>query len=89
MRSIHRTSQFKKDAKCMKRRGKDLAEFKEVIEKLASDQVLETKYQDHPLIGQYKDTRECHIESDWLLVYERTKSELVLVRTGTHSDLFK
>ena len=65
------------------------AEFKEIIRKLAGGETLETKYRDHLLSGQYKGTRECHIEPDWLLIYELTESELFLVRTGTHSDLFK
>ena len=89
MRTIHRTSQFKKDVKQMGKRGKKFSEFKEIIRKIAKGETLEAKYRDHVLIGQYKGTRECHIEPDWLLVYELTESELVLVRTGTHSDLFK
>jgi len=89
MRTIHRTSQFKKDVKRMGKRGKKFEEFKEVIGKLAAGKPLEVKYRDHLLVGQYKGTRECHIEPDWLLIYEMTESELVLVRTGTHSDLFR
>lgn len=89
MRTIHRTSQFKKDVKQMGKRGKMLAEFKGIIRKIAEGETLEAKYRDHVLFGQYKRTRECHIEPDWLLIYELTESELVLVRTGPHSDLFK
>jgi mRNA interferase YafQ len=73
----------------MGKRGKEFAEFKGIIRKIAEGETLEAKYRDHVLAGQYKGTRECHIEPDWLLVYELTESELVLVRTGTHSDLFK
>jgi len=89
MKQIRRTSQFKKDVKRMKRRGKDLGKLKEVLEKIASGQELESRHRDHVLIGQYSDTRECHIEPDWLLIYEKAESEVVLIRTGTHSDLFK
>jgi mRNA interferase YafQ len=89
MRTIRRTTQFKKDVKRMGRRGKNFEEFKEVIGKLISGRVLETKYRDHYLVGQYKGSRECHIEPDWLLIYEITDDELVLIRTGTHSDLFR
>ena len=89
MRTIHRTSQFKKDVKRLIKRGKIFEEFKEVISKLSEGETLEAKYRDHILTGQYKGTRECHIEPDLLLIYELTKSELVLIRTGTHSDLFK
>ncbi len=86
---IQRTSQFKKDVKRLIKRGKKFEDFKEVISKLSEGETLEAKYRDHILSGQYKGTRECHIEPDWLLVYEATETELVLVRTGTHSDLFK
>ncbi len=89
MRTIRRTSQFKKDVKNMAKRGKGFGEFKEVIRIVAAGETLETKYRDHVLVGQYKGTRECHIEPDWLLIYELAESELILVRTGTHSDLFR
>ena len=89
MRTIRRTSQFKKDVKRMVKRGKTFDEFKEIIRKLASGEVLSARYRDHSLTGQYRDSRECHIEPDWLLIYQVTSSELILVRTGTHSDLFK
>lgn len=89
MHRLQRTSQFKKDAKRMKRRGKQFTVFKWIIGQLAEGQALEPKYRDHALVGQYKGTRECHIEPDWLLIYELTDDEVVLVRTGTHSDLFK
>ncbi|MEE8357611.1 MAG: type II toxin-antitoxin system YafQ family toxin [Anaerolineales bacterium] len=89
MRTIHRTSQFKKDVKLMGKRGKKFAEFKGLIRRIADGETLEAKYRDHILVGQYEGTRECHIEPDWLLIYELTESELVLIRTGTHSDLFK
>lgn len=89
MRTIQRTSQFKKDVKRLKKRGKKFEDFKEVIKILSKGENLEAKFRDHILSGQYKGTRECHIEPDWLLIYELTDSELVLVRTGSHSDLFK
>ena len=88
MRAIRRTSQFKRDVERMKRRGKDLSKLKEVLEKIISGQQLEAKYSDHALVGQYKGTRECHVEPDWLLIYELAQSEVVLIRTGTHADLF-
>lgn len=89
MRTIQRTSQFKKDVKRLKKRRKKFEDFKDVISKLSEGETLEAKFRDHILSGQYKGTRECHIEPDWLLIYELTDSELVLVRTGSHSDLFK
>ena len=73
----------------MGKRGKKFEEFKGIIRKIAGSETLDAKYRDHLLVGQYKGTRECHIEPDWLLIYEVTKSDLILIRTGTHSDLFK
>ena len=72
----------------MKRRGKRLERLREVVQQLAAGQPLEDRYRDHPLLGGYRGTRECHIEPDWLLIYEVTEEELVLIRTGSHADLF-
>lgn len=84
------TTQFKKDIKLAKKQGKDTDKIFEVVEKLANDEVLEAKYKDHCLTGDYKDCRECHIEPDWLLIYKKYESELILmlIRTGSHSELF-
>ena len=89
MRTIRRTSQFKRDVKQMQRQGKDLGKLKKVLESLVKDEKLSQKYRDHVLVGQYKGTRECHIEPDWLLIYELAESKVVLIRTGSHSDLFR
>ena len=89
MKPIRRTSQFKKDIRLAQRRGYDLDKLKRVIEKLARDEPLEEQYEDHALHGMFKGMRDCHIKPDWLLIYKNTSDELVLVRTGTHSDLFR
>jgi mRNA interferase YafQ len=89
MRTIRRTSQFKRDVTQMQRQGKDLDKLKAVLESLARGQDLAISHRDHVLVGQYRGTRECHVEPDWLLVYELAETELVLIRTGSHSDLFK
>jgi mRNA interferase YafQ len=73
----------------MQRQGKDLDKLKRVLESLAEGLELAQTYRDHVLVGQYKGTRECHIEPDWLLIYEPAEDEVVLIRTGSHSDLFK
>jgi mRNA interferase YafQ len=88
MREVRRTGQFKRDVKRMDKRGKDFSEFRGVIERLAAGQALEPRHRDHPLLGSYAGSRECHVEPDWLLIYERTDDELILIRTGTHADLF-
>ncbi len=89
MKSVRRTRQFKRDVKLMLRQGKNLTKLKTVLACLVEGEELAPEYRDHVLVGQYKGTRECHIEPDWLLIYEPAKSELVLIRTGSHSDLFK
>ncbi len=88
--TIKATNRFEKDIKQAQKRGKDLDKLFFVIEKLANGEPLEEKYRDHSLVGLYKGCRECHIEPDWLLVYEIFEDVLILslARTGTHSDLF-
>lgn len=84
------TSMFKKDLKIIKKRGYDISLLDNVVNTLAYGKPLDAKYRDHNLIGNYKGCRECHITSDWLLIYEIADNELILylTRTGTHSDLF-
>jgi mRNA interferase YafQ len=85
------TNQFKKDLKLAKKQSKNLDELFEVVNILAEGGTLDVRYRDHDLSGNYKGTRECHIEPDWLLVYEIKDEVLVLMlyRLGTHSELFK
>lgn len=84
------TSHFKKDLKIIQKRGYNLQLLKDVVDTIASGLPLDEKYRDHELVGNYKGCRECHIASDWLLIYEISNHELILylTRTGTHSDLF-
>lgn len=90
MLKIVPSNQFKKDLKLAKKRGCNIAHLQDVVDTLAREQRLDEKYRDHGLIGNYRGFRECHIESDWLLVYRVDQGELVLFlfRTGTHADLF-
>ena len=66
-----------------------MLKLKTVIEKLVDQQILETKYKDHQLTGNWKGHRDCHIEPDWILIYQLTDDALILERTGTHSELFR
>ena len=88
---IKYTNQFKRDLKLAKKQNKNIDKLYEVINKLASGEKLDAKYRDHELTGDYKGARECHVEPDWLLVYEIINDILVLMlyRIGSHSDLFK
>lgn len=87
---IKPSNQFKKDVKLAHKRGYDLKLLTAVIEKLANGEALDPKYRDHQLSGNFGFYRECHIQPDWLLIYEIEDSNLILYlsRTGTHSDLF-
>ena len=84
------TTQFKKDLKLAKKQNKNLDKLLKVIDLLSNGEKLEAKYRDHDLSGNYKGTRECHIEPDWLLVYRIEDDRLIIIatETGTHSDLF-
>ena len=88
---IQFTNQFKKDLKLAKKQNKNLDKLFEVIDILANGGMLEAKYRDHDLTGNYKCTRECHIEPDRLLIYEIRGEVLLLMlyRLGSHSELFK
>ncbi len=88
---LSETSRFRKDVKLLLKRGYDISKLKQVIALLLTGSPLPEKYRDHRLIGDKRGTRECHIEPDWLLVYQIQKDVLVLVvvATGTHSDLFR
>lgn len=89
MLNVIYSSQFKKDfKKCMKRKM-DMGLLKNVIAILSIPEPLPQKNRDHFLSGDYNGRRECHIASDWLLIYEVNGDDLYLDRTGTHSDLFK
>lgn len=87
---IKYTSEFKKDYKKAIKRGLKIEKLNAIINKIANGELLDLKYKDHELTGNYKGYRECHIEPDWLLVYRIEKDILILFvsRTGSHSDMF-
>jgi mRNA interferase YafQ len=86
--TLAQTKQFKKDVKRMQKRGKDLGKIKAVIDLLIAEEPLPPKNRDHKLGGNWIGRRDCHMEPDWILIYKLTEDELLLERTGTHSDLF-
>ncbi len=84
------TKQFKKDFKRCTKRGLPLASLQSILDFLLEGKPLAERHRDHPLKGDYVHHRECHIQPDWLLIYQKDDARriLKLVRTGTHSDLF-
>jgi len=84
------TNKMKRDVKLMVKRGKDVSKLTATLSLLASGKPMPPKYRDHPLGGHYIHYRECHIEGDWLLMYQIFQNKLIIsaAGTGTHSDLF-
>lgn len=84
------TNRFKRDIKLAKKQGRSVDKLFEIVQKIANGETLELKYRDHALSGTFKNARECHIEPDFLLIYEKIENVLVLslIRAGSHSDLF-
>ena len=91
MRTFSRTNQFKRDVKRAERRGKNLTKLKAVLERLIDGEPPPPEWRDHPLRGDFAGSRDCHIESDWVLIYTLTEqgTHVRFERTGTHSDLFR
>ena len=84
------SNQFRRDLKRIIKRGQDTNKLEHVVNRLASGERLDIKNHDHNLSGEFSGFRECHISPDWLLIYKIEENELILLlmRTGTHSDLF-
>jgi len=92
-RSLKETSQFKTDKKRIKKSGRDDWEkMRAIVKELINDRPLDAKHRDHMLTGEYAGVMECHIEPDWLLIYNKdgtvSSGALKLIRTGTHGEIF-
>ena len=90
MRLIKFTSAFKKDYKRVFKRGHSKEKLEHLLNLLVADEVLPASTRPHKLTGNYSNCWECHIEPDWVLIYQLVDDDLlVLRRTGSHADLFK
>ncbi len=89
MKRLSQTTQFLRDIKRMRKRGKDLTQLQAVVRLLAEGEALPPRHRDHPLIGPWAPSRDCHVEPDWILIYTADAETLRLERTGTHADLFR
>lgn len=89
--TVHYSNKFKKSLKSALKQGKDIDKLLDIVDKLANKEELEPKYRNHKLVNDkyYKNCGECHIEPDWLLVYQYNENELILllVNTGSHSEV--
>jgi mRNA interferase YafQ len=89
MRKVIESARFRKDFKIQRKRGKDIGRLVDTISTLAELGRLPASFHPHPLKGKWKGVWDCHIEPDWLLLYEVDEEAVTLYRTGTHADLFK
>jgi mRNA interferase YafQ len=89
MRTPNYTTQFERDLRLTERRGKDIEKLKTILKAIIHAEPLPERQRDHPLVGNYKGRRECHVEPDWRLVYKLVNDEIIFERTGTHRDLFE
>lgn len=88
MRSASYTGQFKRDVKLVEKRGKDMEKLRVVVGLLLTGQPLPRELGFHPLKGEWKPSRDLHIEPDWILIHCIVEETVRFERTGTHSDLF-
>lgn len=88
MREIKTTNRFLRDLKLARRRGQDLDKLEVVIAALARGEKLSSRHRPHRLQGEMKGLWECHVEPDWLLIWDEMPDAIILIRSGTHSDLF-
>ena len=89
MLEVRVTTRFKKEVKKAARKQKDMHKLGAVVDLLQAEEPLPEHNRDHALTGNYTGHRECHLSPDWLLIYKVEDSTLILVRTGSHSDLFR
>ena len=88
---VQYSKEFRKGLKKLKNDKNSLNLVRNIIKKLANNEILESKYKDHKLIGKYAGFRECHIKPDLLLIYKKKEEVLILtcIDLGSHSELFR
>lgn len=84
-----RSTRFKRDVKKAEQSGKDMSKLRDCIILLLTGKALPGSFKDHALTGNWRGYRDAHIEPDWLLIYRVFDEDLHLVRTGSHSEVFK
>ena len=84
------STSFKKDLKRLKQQGKKVSLLEDVMEKIISKHTLDKKYKDHSLKGNWIGSRDCHIQSDWILIYrlDEKNNAVIFERSGSHQELF-
>ena len=82
------TTRFDRDLRLAQKRGKNVEKLWTIVQRLLAKQPLDLRYRPHRLSGEWFRSWECHIEPDWLLIWDQEDDAITLVRTGTHADLF-
>jgi mRNA interferase YafQ len=88
MKSLRLAGQYQKDLRLMSKRGYRIGKLNAVVDLLRAGKPLPPSNCDHPLRGPWHQYRGCHIQGDWVLIYRSLDTEILLARTGTHSDVF-
>lgn len=89
MYRIKRQTKFAKDMIRMTKRGQNMELLKQVIFRIVTANLI-PRDKDHPLKGNFRGYRECHVKGDWVVVYRKLDEQTIeLYRTGSHSDIFK
>jgi len=83
------TTAFERDLRRVEKQGKDLDKLETVVDLLQAQKPLPARCRLHPLRGDWSGHWDCHVEPDWLLLYRVTATQLILVRTGSHAELFR
>jgi len=89
MLKLKTTNRFEKDYRKAHKSKRDIVRLKHTMSWIANEQPLPPELRDHKLIGNYQGRRECHLASDWLLIYKIERDTVVFERTGSHSELLK
>ena len=89
MRQVIQRTRFRRDLRRARRRGRNIEKLIAVVRALSRDGVLPRRLRPHRLSGDWGSVWECHIEPDWLLIYDVSDDEVRLIRTGSHADLFR
>ena len=85
---LRTTTAFERDLRRVNKQGKDLDKLEMVVNMLQAEEQLPARCRPHPLRGIWAGHWDCHVEPDWLLLYRVTDEALILVRTGSHAELF-
>jgi mRNA interferase YafQ len=86
---LRTTTAFERDLRRVSKQGKDLDKLEAIVDLLQAQKPLLPRCRAHPLRGNWSGHWDCHVGPDWLLLYKLTNDALILVRTGSHAELFE